>query len=115
MQSITITQVNIHELESIIEGAVRNALKTKEGTQATISDGDLLTVPQAAELLHLSVPTIYGLIHRREISSLKRARRVYFKKEDLIQYLEDGRRNAQDTLGHGRISSTKAYKKSERS
>jgi excisionase family DNA binding protein len=71
----------------------------------------LLTVDQAADLLHLAIPTIYGLIHRREISSLKRGRRVYFKKEDLLQYLEDGRRNAKDALGHKRSSITKSYKK----
>ncbi|MEP6794033.1 MAG: helix-turn-helix domain-containing protein [Saprospiraceae bacterium] len=77
--------------------------------------GEFMTVPQAADMLHLSVPTIYGLIHRRELSSLKRGKRVYFKRAELLKYLEDGRRNAQDPLGHGRISSTRAYKKTERS
>jgi excisionase family DNA binding protein len=75
-----------------------------------IDSGSLLTVDQAADLLHLAVPTIYGLIHRREISSLKRGRRVYFKKEDLLQYLEDGRRNAQDAFG-AKKNSTKSFKK----
>jgi len=70
----------------------------------------LLTVDQAADLLHLAVPTIYGLIHRREISSLKRGRRVYFKKEDLLQYLEYGRRNAQDALSNN-SSTTNSFKK----
>jgi len=72
--------------------------------------GSLLTVDQAASLLHLSVATIYGLIHKREISSLKRGRRVYFKKEDLLQYLEDGRRNAHHAFDTKKIS-TKSYKK----
>lgn len=70
----------------------------------------LLTVEQAAAMLHLSVTTIYGLIHRRQIASLKRGRRVYFKKEDLLQYLEDGRRNAK-ALGHKNFSITSSYKK----
>lgn len=73
--------------------------------------GDLLTVEQAAELLHLSIQTIYGLLHRRELPSLKRGKRVYFKKEDLLQYLEDGRRNAQDAIDHRPGSITKSYKK----
>ena len=84
------------------------------GTHIKPPDNDsnsLLTVDQAAAMLHLSVATIYGLLHRRQIASLKRGRRVYFKKEDLLQYLEDGRRNAQDSIGHNRTSVTKSYKK----
>lgn len=73
--------------------------------------GSLLTVDQAAAMLHLSVATIYGLIHKRQIASLKRGRRVYFKKEDLLQYLEDGRRHAQDAAGQKRNSITKSFKK----
>lgn len=84
------------------------------GTHIKPPDSDcnsLLTVDQAAAMLHLSVATIYGLLHRRQIASLKRGRRVYFKKEDLLQYLEDGRRNAQDAIGHRPGSITKSYKK----
>ena len=72
---------------------------------------DLLTVPQAAALLHLSVATIYGLIHRREIASMKRGRRVYFRKKDLILYVESGRRNAQDALDRKSTSITNSFKK----
>src|SRR5687768_363843 len=88
-------------LDSRLSNIEKLLLDIYGGTHIKPPDNDaggLLTVDQAASLLHLSVATIYGLIHRREISSLKRGRRVYFKKEDLLQYLEDGRRNAQDSL-----------------
>jgi len=92
MESITITQVNIHELEAIIEGAVRKVLKRDNGDASIPANEDILTVPQAAEFLSLSVPTIYGLLHRKELPAMKRGKRVYFKRSELLQYLEQGRR-----------------------
>jgi excisionase family DNA binding protein len=115
MESITITQVNIHELEAIIEGAVRKALKANLATKSSTSDREMITVPQAAEFLHLSVPTIYGLLHRRELPSLKRGKRVYFKKADLMRYLEEGRRNALPPVRHKRNLSTSTFKKGNKS
>ena len=40
----------------------------------------LLTIQQAAELLSLSVPTLYGYVHRAEIPAFKRpgTKRLFF-------------------------------------
>jgi excisionase family DNA binding protein len=52
----------------------------------------LLTIKQAAQLLCLSVPTIYGLVHRAEIPVSKRGKRLYFSKAELTQWIKDGRK-----------------------
>lgn len=52
---------------------------------------ELLTVQQAAELLHLSVPTIYGYVQRREIPVSKRSKRLYFSKQQLMEWIKAGR------------------------
>lgn len=49
---------------------------------------ELLTVPQAAKFLDLAVPTIYGLIHRKAIPYIKGPQRVYFRKVDLMAWLQ---------------------------
>lgn len=54
---------------------------------------ELLTVQAAANFLHVKVPTIYGLISKGELPVMKRAKRCYFTKEDLIGYLRDGKRH----------------------
>ena len=57
------------------------------------SDTDeLLTVQQAAQFLSLRVPTIYGLLHKGELPVMKRSKRCYFSKVDLINYLKQGRK-----------------------
>lgn len=54
----------------------------------------LLTVGQAAEFLTLAKPTIYAMICRGELPNLKRGKRVYFEKSDLLNYLKAGRRKS---------------------
>lgn len=52
----------------------------------------LFTVEQAADFLTLSVPTIYSKVSRRELPYMKRGKRLYFSKDELLQYLQAGRK-----------------------
>ena len=53
---------------------------------------DLLTIQQAAELISLSVPTIYGLVSRSEIPVSKKGKRLYFSKQELLDWIKSGRK-----------------------
>lgn len=64
-------------------------------TQSNVAqnDGDkLLTIREAAEVIHLSVPTIYGLVQRREIPVSKKGKRLYFTKQELVEWIKSGRK-----------------------
>jgi excisionase family DNA binding protein len=52
---------------------------------------ELLTVQDTASFLSLSVPTIYGLISKGELPVMKRSKRCYFSKVELINYLKERR------------------------
>jgi excisionase family DNA binding protein len=91
MQAVTITQITPPELQVLIENSIRSVLSTVEQSNYT-SEDHILTVPEAAKFLHLSVPTIYGLIHRQAIPVMKQSRRCYFSKSELIEYLKKGRK-----------------------
>lgn len=52
----------------------------------------LLTVKEAAQLLELSVATIYGYVQRKEIPVMKRSKRLYFSKVELIAWIKAGRK-----------------------
>lgn len=54
----------------------------------------LLTIQQAAEFLNLSVPTLYGYVHRSSIPVCKRpgTKRLYFSREELQQWVKAGRK-----------------------
>jgi excisionase family DNA binding protein len=52
----------------------------------------LLTVQQVAEMLCLTVPTLYGFTQRNEIPFSKRGKRLYFSKQEIINWIKEGRR-----------------------
>ena len=53
---------------------------------------ELLTIQQAAEIIKLSVPTIYGLVSRMEIPYSKKGKRLYFSKQELLEWVKAGRK-----------------------
>jgi len=52
----------------------------------------LLTIQQASEFLNLSVPTLYGYVHRAEIPVMKKSKRLYFSKKELFAWVKTGRK-----------------------
>lgn len=64
----------------------------EKGNEPQPDPDQLLTVQDAAKFLTLSVPTIYGLIHKGELPVMKRSKRCYFSKVDLANYLKAGRK-----------------------
>lgn len=52
----------------------------------------LLTIQEAAAIIHLAVPTVYGLVQRKEIPVAKRGKRLYFSKQELTSWILAGRK-----------------------
>jgi excisionase family DNA binding protein len=54
----------------------------------------LLTIQQAAEFLRLSVPTLYTKVSKGELPVMKRSKRLYFSRVELLEYLKEGRKKS---------------------
>ena len=69
-------------------------LKHQPKQVSTEPTDTFLTIQQAAELLSLSVPTLYGYVHRGEIPFFKRpgTKRLIFSKQELIAWVKTGRK-----------------------
>ncbi|UAY51289.1 helix-turn-helix domain-containing protein [Ferruginibacter albus] len=90
MQDMVILQISPTELKILIEETIRDVFKT---TPTTVHEDDsFLTVQEAANFLHLSVSTIYSLVSKKKLPVMKRSKRCYFSKKELLNYLKDGRR-----------------------
>lgn len=84
--------------ESITErlSSIENLLHTLTDRQpdtpeANAHPSELLTIEQAAEFLHLSKATIYSKCSRNELPYMKRGKRLYFLREQLLEYIKAGR------------------------
>ena len=73
-----IVQLDSEQLSNLIQSSVRKVLKETppQTVEPTDQPEQLLTVQQAAELLNLSVPTLYGYTQRAEIPVCKRGKRL---------------------------------------
>ncbi len=60
--------------------------------QPTTPPEQLLTIQEAAEFLSLTVPTMYSKVSKGELPVMKRSKRLYFSRTELLDYLKEGRR-----------------------
>lgn len=68
------------------------ALTTQNPKQTTVAPADeVLDYSQAAELLGLTIQTLYGKVSNREIPFTKVRRRTYFSRQDLFAWLRSQR------------------------
>ena len=65
---------------------------TAEAQASPANAPDLLTIKQAAELINLAIPTIYGMVGRKEIPVMKRAKKLYFSRIELEARVKEGRK-----------------------
>lgn len=84
-----IIEARLSNIESLLLNLKHSFLEQKP---ESVSES-LLTVKQTAELLSLSVPTIYTLISKGEIPVMKRSKRCYFSKSEILEYLKAGRKS----------------------
>ncbi|WP_028873697.1 helix-turn-helix domain-containing protein [Psychroserpens burtonensis] len=65
----------------------------------TLQQDNPLTIKEVAELLHLSVPTLYGYVQRNEIPYHKKGNRLYFFKTEIIEdFVKTGKQKTLNEL-----------------
>ena len=71
---------------------IQRLLLSKSIEQAIDTPDQLLTVHEAAEFLSLAVPTVYSMVSKSELPVMKRSKRLYFSRIELMDYLKAGRK-----------------------
>jgi excisionase family DNA binding protein len=72
-------------------------LENKSNNPNTVSNKPL-SIQEAAKFLKLSVPTIYGMVSRREIPFSKLGKRLYFSESELTEWIHTGRKSTRAEL-----------------
>ena len=92
-QSISFEQMPsvIAQISSKLE-AIESLLQSQTGPIAPIEEEQVFDVEETAEFLRLSVNTIYSKVNKGELPVMKRSKKLYFSKSDLMDYLKRGRR-----------------------
>jgi excisionase family DNA binding protein len=84
------------DLESIIERTLRKILSEKKQSSEQIESSSslLLSLKEAATFLKLAPQTIYGFTSKRVIPFVKKGKKLYFKRSELEQWLDDGKKKS---------------------
>ena len=107
MEKIILTNVSLDEIvDKIVErlaSSKQELIHHEENKDAK----EYLSVEEASELIRLAVTTIYGLTHNKAIPYLKKGRKLWFKRSELLQWLDSGRKETKeeseaDALDHFR-------------
>jgi len=99
MENITFDQLPnaVGQLFDKLE-AIEGLLIAQNPTAQEHEADQILSVDQCAEFLNLSKATIYTLTSKGELPFMKRSKRCYFSKGDLVQYLKEGRKKTNSEL-----------------
>jgi excisionase family DNA binding protein len=88
-----IIQINSEQLRDLVQEAVRNVICEMSPNTAPQPETDqVLTIKEAAGVLNLSVSTLYGLVNRAAVPVYKRSKRLYFSKQELLDWIKEGRK-----------------------
>jgi excisionase family DNA binding protein len=95
-----IVQLDSEQLSNLIQSSVRTVLKETSPLKAEPTDQpeQLLTIQEAAEFLSLTVPTMYSKVSKGELPVMKRSKRLYFSRTELLEYLKDGRKRSKKQI-----------------
>jgi len=96
MYNVVLSPIDPEKLiNSISERVTANILKAIRNEQPTAEQPEqLLTIQEAAEFLSLSVPTLYSKVSRGELPVMKRSKRLYFSRTELMEYVKAGRKKS---------------------
>lgn len=115
MQNITFNDLPeaVAQLFNKLEQIERILSEVRNAPAPTEAD-ELLTVQAAAQFLQLSVTTVYGLISKGELPVMKRSKRCYFSKAELVDYLKKGRKKTNEEIEREAIAYSSEKRKGGR-
>lgn len=83
-------QIFLNRLVELEEQVKELRSKQSAASVAAKEESQLLTVEEAAEFLSVSRTTIYQLKAHNKIPFMQKGKRLYFTKENLMKWLEEG-------------------------
>jgi excisionase family DNA binding protein len=62
-----------------------------QSAKPDVTQSDLLTIQEAASFLNLSKHTLYNKVNKNELPYMKKGKRLYFSRVELMAYLKSGK------------------------
>ena len=83
------------ELVEIIQETLRSA---KQDEKMPEQQNEFLNISEASDFLKMAKQTLYGLTSNRQIPFIKKGKKVYFNKSEVIAWLNEGKMKTQSEI-----------------
>jgi excisionase family DNA binding protein len=88
VNSLLFTQITFDELLKVIRESVKGEIEQFANGMAANQKEELISIDEASVLLHVSKVTIHKWKKGRLIQSYRIGRRIYFKKNELLDSMK---------------------------
>jgi len=92
MDKFILSSLTATEIKELIRDGLKEALGVTRMEQSPQSASEYLDLNEASKILMRSKNSIYGMTCRQLIPFYKRCKRLYFKREELLNWLGQGRK-----------------------
>jgi excisionase family DNA binding protein len=90
-QAVSLLFDKLDTIEKLLASVNTNTVKP-------IPQDEFLSVQEAASFLKLAVPTIHTMVSRAEIPANKAGKKLYFSKDELTDWIKQGRKKTAKEL-----------------
>lgn len=96
MGNVIVTSVD--ELKDLIQNVIRKSFEEFGNKQSNQEQDRNLSISEASEFLNLAKQTLYGFTSKNEIPFLKKGKKLYFRKSDLEEWLQEGKKKSRSEI-----------------
>ncbi len=94
--TLILTQLSIPEVRQLLRDELERFFTERQIGGATMAQTDEVDgIELAIEITGLAKPTIYSLCSERKIPHSKKGKRLYFSRQELLEWLKQGKRKTQ--------------------
>lgn len=93
-----LTSIKKEELSALIENSVRKVLSENPASTNEDNSSEFLTIDEASKFLNLAKATVYTLTSAGKIPVIKKGKRLYFTKQELMNWLKKGRKKTVEEI-----------------
>ncbi len=98
MENLVFTQLSIPEVRQLFREELENYFTENRNGEMVAETDEIGGIDLAIEVTGLAKPTIYGLVSERKIPHSKQGKRLYFSRQDLLEWIKNGKRKTQDEI-----------------
>src|SRR4051794_4464648 len=92
MENLVFTQLSISEVRQLFRQELEFFFSEHALTSSQAEFDEIGGIALAQKITGLARPTIYGLVAQSKIPSMKRGKKLYFSRQELTDWIKQGRR-----------------------